>query len=382
MSLFSQTTQMTPTQRIAQSIGQGDPWMDIGKALGLGLHGMFGSPYVSKRQQQIQFMQTIDQDIDWNNPQSIAQASQAAMNAGYTDLAGNLYEKSITTKTSLSDIRSSQLITEGLQDVQAQEYLSTIPTLTTQDEYKETLKEMRKRGLSGTGVYRDLQQTFTTLRKEETAAEKEERRRIEAEKKEAKRQAELEAKIGRGEEKVAEQIRQFTVREEAKEARAEKREQEKAEAEQYSPIIDQALAAEPSGTFLMKVPPQNVDDEEVVVLQRAMGADFKKYDNILSNERGVTPSVAQQYYPLIREEAYDPGFGFGPFGEKASYSSLKFGQIADGIFGRGGGSVGGDTAIRLAKKGGLIVGVSRIKDDNGKVTILDQHLYNYLKGLK
>lgn len=380
MSLFSTNNTVTPLQQIGASIGQGDPYMDIGKALGLVGGSMFGAfPAQNKKQQQLRFMQELDQQIDWSDPQSIVQASQLALDAGYVDLATNLYEKSIGTKNNLADIRTTQLIGEGAREAQAEQYLSTISSLTTLEEYKKALGDMRKAGLGGTAVYSDLQATFATFRKEQIAAEREAAEREAEEAKEAKRVEELGGKIKRGEEKTAEQIRQFEVRQEAEKERAEARLKRQEEADIYKSVINPSLAEETAGTFLMQIPPQNVDDSEVIVIQRAMGADFKKYDNILSTERGVTPSVAQQYYPLIREEAYDPGSGFGIFGEKASYSSPKFTQIADGVFGRKGGAVSIDVASRLSKKNGLIVGVSRIKDANGKVRILDQKLLDQLR---
>lgn len=352
MALFSKSRQAPAdwrTQLSGVSLQGPADYYNIGRALGLGLGGMFGAfPEQAKPEKEMEFMSAlVSGGVDLQNPQALVDASRVAKERGLPGAAERLMEMAL--KTRVETPSRNELAAEFVKDLPYD--------LTEQEGMKKAAKELREAGFAGTGVWNRLSQDYAASVKEsKRAAEKEEKAEVQTERYEAGVKAE--------------------------------------EAERmYSDVFTSAGdATNFAVNFLTQKPPKNMEDaEESLSLAKSMGANVRLYDKKLQALQGnVTPSRASEYYSAILDQSYDTGerpaalrgdFPYVEIGldEKAYFNSELFGRIADGVFGIEGGYVPDQAALRLAKQNKLIPGVSRIKDESGRTVIITPTLLRWLQ---
>jgi hypothetical protein len=100
MALFTDPNTLSPVQRVAQTVGQsGDPYVNLGRALGLmGAVTFGGAQTTSPYEQEVAFMTEFSKDLDPNKKESWQELAQKASDYGLSSLSARLMEQAITLK--------------------------------------------------------------------------------------------------------------------------------------------------------------------------------------------------------------------------------------------------------------------------------------------
>jgi hypothetical protein len=153
----------------------------------------------------------------------------------------------------------------------------------------------------------------------------------------------------------------------------------KSEQTKYGAVITSGRGKDLAGAYLQANEPAGWNDEQKKATQFLIGAKIEAYDETLKTERGVTPSVAQNYYmkALNLPEVYNKGTANVPNfmgGQDAMFNDSAYDESLNKIFGRVGSVVSQDEIERYIMSDLIIPGVTKVVDPKGRIVTMSAKL--------